>query len=291
MIKLFSKKKKSEEKRRATIAEDRKHILTPKSSFYIREAYKALRTNVNFALTDTEGCKVIIVTSAMQSEGKSLTALNLAISIAQTDANVLIIDCDLRRPKLHRLLDTKSENGLSNLLMDPTKLDITMLKHEKYGLSYLLAGDIPPNPSELLASARMQTLIAELRTKYDYIIVDTPPVDMVIDSVVLAPLTDGVLFVVKADQSERGAVMHALEQMEYAKAKVLGYVFNGMNPESGSGYGKYRYSKYGRYGYGRYGYGKYGYGGYGYSRKGYGYGYESRHKSEAVQPVQTEQQS
>jgi len=256
-----SKKKKHDEKKRTTIAEDRKHILTSKSGFYLREAYKTLRTNVNFALADTEGCKVILVTSAMQSEGKSLTALNLAISIAQTEAKVLIIDCDLRRPKLHRLLGASANIGLSNLLMDPKKLNVTMNRLDSLGISVLLSGDIPPNPSELLASARMQTLITALRTKFDYIIIDTPPVDLVIDSVVLAPLTDGVLFVVKADQSERGAVMHALEQMEYAKAKVLGYVFNGMNPESGSGYGKYRYSKYGRYGYGykRYGY-RYGYG-------------------------------
>ena len=256
-----SKRKRTVEKKRATIAEDRKHILTSKSGFYMREAYKTLRTNVNFALADTEGCKVILVTSAMQSEGKSLTALNLAISIAQTEAKVLIIDCDLRRPKLHRLLGASANIGLSNLLMDPKKLNVTMSKFESLGIRVLLSGDIPPNPSELLASARMQTLITALRSKFDYIIIDTPPVDLVIDSVVLAPLTDGVLFVVKADQSERGAVMHALEQMEYAKAKVLGYVFNGMNPESGSGYGKYRYSKYGRYGYGykRYGY-RYGYG-------------------------------
>jgi len=262
-----SKRKRTVEKKRATIAEDRKHILTSKSGFYLREAYKTLRTNVNFALADTEGCKVILVTSAMQSEGKSLTALNLAISIAQTEAKVLIIDCDLRRPKLHRLLGASANIGLSNLLMDPKKLNVTMSKLESLGISVLLSGDIPPNPSELLASARMQNLINALRSKFDYIIIDTPPVDLVIDSVVLAPLTDGVLFVVKADQSERGAVMHALEQMEYAKAKVLGYVFNGMNPESGSGYGKYRYSKYGRYG-------------YGYKRYGYRYGYGYQTKSD-----------
>lgn len=258
-----SKEKSSEKKKRATIEEDRKHILTSKSGFYLREAYKTLRTNVNFALADTEGCKVILVTSAMQSEGKSVTALNLAISIAQTEAKVLIIDCDLRRPKLHRLLGASSNIGLSNLLMDPKKLNVTMNKLEHFGISVLLSGDIPPNPSELLASARMQTLITALRSKFDYIIIDTPPVDLVVDSVVLSSLADGVLFVVKANQSERGAVLHAMQQMEYAKAKVLGYVFNGMNPESGSGYGKYRYSKYRRYG-------------YGYKRYGYRYGYQSK---------------
>ena len=274
LLHIQSNRKKSGEQRRSTIAEDRKHILTAKSGFYIREAYKALRTNVNFALADTEGCKVIIVTSAMQSEGKSLTALNLAISLAQTEAKVLLIDCDLRRPKLHRLLGASTNIGLSNLLIDPKQLTGTMFKHEQLGISVILSGDIPPNPSELLASARMQALLTVLRSRYDYIIIDTPPVDMVIDAVVLAPLSDGVLFVVKADQSERGAVIHAMDQLEYAKAKVLGFVFNGVNADSGSGYGKYRYQKYGRYGYGR----------YGYSRYGYGYGYQSSHASDSSEP-------
>lgn len=275
MSKLFyskSKKKKSKEKRRSTIMEDRKHILTTKSGFYIREAYKTLRTNVNFALADTEGCKVILVTSAMQSEGKSLTALNLAISIAQTEAKVLIIDGDLRKPKLNRLLGASSNIGLSNLLMDPEKLNVTILEHEQFDISVILSGDIPPNPSELLASVRMQKLITALRSRYDYIIIDSPPIDMVIDPVVLAPLSDGVLFVVRADQSERGAVIHAMEQMKYAKAKVLGFVFNGINPDTGNGYGKYRYNRYGRYGYNRYGYYQYGY--------SYGYGYQPQSDSE-----------
>ena len=288
-IELFKKfkGKKKDDKRRVTIEEERKHILTSKSGFFVREAYKTLRTNVNFALADTEGCKTILVTSAMQSEGKSLTALNLAISLAQTEAKVLIIDCDLRRPKLNRLLGASANVGLSNLLLDPKKLTSPILKHEKLGISVILSGDIPPNPSELLASARMQNLITTLKTAYDYIIIDTPPVDMVVDPVVLAPHTDGVLFVVKADQSERGAVIHAMEQLEYAKARVLGFVFNGMNAESGSGYGKYRYKKYGRYGYGRYGrYGRYGYGRYGYKYNSYGY--HSRTEAPAEAEPETE---
>ena len=274
ILKKENKSDKSQHSRTAKIKEDRKYILTSKSGFFLREAYKSLRTNVNFSLADTDGCKVVLVTSAMQSEGKSLTALNLAISLAQTDQKVLIVDCDLRRPKLNRLLNTNAMSGLSNLLMDSNRMDVTILTHESMGIDMILSGDIPPNPSELLASARMQRLIDALRQRYDYIIIDSPPVDMVIDAVVLSPLCDGVLFVVKADQSERGAIAYALEQLEYAKAKVLGFVFNGIGPETG-GYGKYRYGRYSRYGYGKYGYRRYGYGryGYGYSRSGYGYGY------------------
>lgn len=273
--------------RAAKIKEDRKYILTSKSGFFLKEAYKSLRTNVNFALADSEGCKVVLVTSAMQSEGKSLTALNLAISLAQTDQKVLIIDCDLRRPKLNRLLNMNALSGLSNLLMDSNRMDLTILAHESMGIDMILSGDIPPNPSELLASARMQRLIDALRQRYDYIILDSPPVDMVVDAVVLSPLCDGVLFVIKADHSERGAVAYALEQLEYAKAKILGFVLNGIGPETG-GYGKYRYGKYGygkyRYGYRKYGYGRYGYSQYGYSRHGYGYSSQSPQDTPAEKP-------
>lgn len=257
------------------IKQDRKRILSDKSGFYIQEAYKTLRTNVNFALTDHEQCKVVMVTSSLQSEGKSLNALNLAISLGQTDQKVLLIDADMRRPRLARLLNLSAPAGLSNLLMDFGVMDVAIFKHEEYGIDVILSGDIPPNPAELLASGRIAKLLTLLREQYDYIIIDTPPVDLVIDSTVLAPLCDGVLFVVRIGQSERGAVIHAMEQLAYVKASVIGFVFNGVTAETGTGYGKYRYRHYGRYGYryGRYGYWsgyRYGYRyGYGYSHYGY----------------------
>ena len=267
---------------------DRKYILSSNSGFYLREAYKALRTNVNFSLADKEGCKTVIVTSAMQSEGKSLTALNLAISLAQTDIKVIIVDCDLRRPKINRLLNVSAPCGLSNVLMESHRLDEAIIKSDEHGVDIILSGDVPPNPSELLASNRMSELLEKLRERYDFIVIDSPPVDLVIDAVVLAPQSDGILFVVRADQSERGAIIHAIEQLEYAKAKVLGFVFNGVNSESGGGYGKYRYKQkgYRRYGYkSRYGYG---YGGYGYRGYGYGYGYgygRSHHHQSQANPT------
>ena len=217
------------------MADERRHILSPDSDFFIREAYKTLRTNTMFALAGQEGCKVVVVTSSLQSEGKSITALNLAISFAEAENRVLLIDCDLRRPKLARLLRKSSRAGLSNLLLDPS----------------------------LLGSARMSALLTQLRERYDYVILDTPPVNMVTDAVVLAPKADGVLFIVRAGQSERGPVSHAVEQLEYAQAKLLGFVLDDVAGGGGSyGYGKYK--KYGRYGYGRY---------------GYGYGYSSRQKA------------
>ena len=285
---LFGNKKGKEsgshkQRDAARIREDRRNLLSPKSDFFIREAYKTLRTNVSFSLTGEEKSKVIVVTSSLQSEGKSITAANLAISYAQTDRKVLIIDCDLRRPKMARLLQINNPIGLSNLLMDPFLKSAAIVSSGLPNLDVLMSGDIPPNPSELLSSPRMQKLLQDLRNEYDFIILDTPPVNMVIDAVVLAPQSDGMLFVIRAGRSERGAVIHAVEQLEYAKAKILGFVLNGMELEKTNyGYGKYRYKRYGRYGryghYGRYGKGYgYGYGrGYGY---GYGYGYSSRQQS------------
>ena len=138
--------------------------------------------------------------------------------------------------------------------MDPSLLEKPIIK-EYSTIDVLLSGDIPPNPSELLGSERMKKLLDQMREKYDCIILDTPPIHMVTDAVVLAPQSDGVLFVVRANQSERGAVIHAVEQLEYAQVKLLGFVLNGVELEKTSyGYGKYRYRKHGYYGY-DYGYG------------------------------------
>jgi capsular exopolysaccharide synthesis family protein len=255
--------------------QDRKHILSANSGFFLQEAYKTLRTNVNFALANKEGCKVVMITSSLQGEGKSLTALNLAIALGQTDKKVLLIDCDLRRPKLARLLNLSASAGLSNLLMDFNLLNSALVSSEEYGIDLILAGDIPPNPAELLSSTRMQKFLSALREHYDYIIIDSPPVDLVVDPVVLSAQCDGVLFVVRAGQSERGAVIHAMKQLAYSKANVIGFAFNDVTAETTSGYGKYRYQKYGRYRrYSRYG--RYGY------HYGYGYGQQESH-AEAYQ--------
>lgn len=236
-----------------SILEERSHLLTQKDDFFTQEAYKTLRSNIIFSLTGEERNKIIQVTSAMMSEGKSITSVNLAISFAQTDRKVLLIDCDLRRPKLASLLSLGANVGLSNVLVDHDLLEQAILHTKVPNLDVITAGEIPPNPSELLGSKRMTALLEELRQVYHYIILDTPPVNMVTDAVVLASRSDGVLFVVRAGHSERGSVRDAIEQLEYAKVKIMGYVLNGVDPERG-GYGSGKYKKYKGYGYG-YGYG------------------------------------
>ena len=263
------------------IQEERKHILTSKSDFYTKEAYKTLRTNVTFSLT-AEGCRVIAVTSAMASEGKSITALNLAISFAETSQKVLLIDCDLRRPNQARLLDMKPKPGMTNVLvkMADTKSAIQKTMHKD--LDVLLSGDIPPNPSELIGSERMGKMLEELKGQYDYIFIDTPPVNVVADTSVLSKYVDGLLFVVRQRESEKDSVLSAVSQMEFANAKLLGFILNGVRADGSGryGYGKYKkykkYKKYGRYGYGR---------GYGY---GYGYSREPEEQGEDDAPGGTE---
>ena len=252
-----------------SILEERKYLLSVKDDFFLTEAYKTLRTNVVFSLTGEGACKVITITSSFQSEGKSITASNLALSFAASDKRVLLIDCDMRKPKLGRLLQLNAPNGLSNVLIEPKLLNTAVLQYPNSKLHVILAGNIPPNPSELLGSVRMEKLLEEMRKHYDYIILDSPPINIVTDAVVLSNLTDGVLFVVRAGHAERGNVLHALEQLEYAHAKVLGFVLNGTTSEGGG---------YGRYGYKRYGYKRYGYG------YGYGYGYRSKRSEDQSDP-------
>jgi len=250
---LFRKKKSADIENRS-VQEERKYLLTPKSDFFIREAYKTLRTNVSFALGAEEGCKVIVVTSSLQGEGKSITAVNLAISYAMADRKVLVIDCDLRRPKLARLMQLNAKSGLSDLLIDPKRKQEAIVPTGIENLDMILSGRIPPNPSELLGSPRMKALLEDLKGNYDYIFLDSPPVNMVTDAVVLAPESKGMLFLVRANQSERGSVIHAVEQLQYAKIKILGFVLNGVDMEKTYyGYKKYRgrrYMRYGKYGYG-----------------------------------------
>jgi len=264
---LFHKKgekKKGERQKSQSIQDERRNLLSVRDDFFIREAYKTLRTNVSFALGADDKSKVIIVSSSLQSEGKSITAVNLAISYAMANHKVLVVDCDLRRPKIARLMQLNAKVGLSNLLIDPKLKKEAILPSDIDNLDILLSGSIPPNPSELLGSSRMQELLDELRESYDYIFLDSPPINIVTDTVVLAPKSDGVLFLVRANKSECGAVAYGVKQLEYSKAKILGFVLNGVDMEK-THYGnkKYGYRRYFRYS--RYGYGGYGYGGYGYN--------------------------
>ena len=251
MSKLFGmSRKKADAQRRLReslqFQEERQHLLTQTRDFFVREAYKTLRTNVFFSMSDDKESKAIMVTSSLQSEGKSVTAANLAISYAQAHRKVILVDCDLRRPKMARLMQAAGTVGLQELLQDTSLEELAITPSGVPNLDLLPAGHSSPNPSEMLGSSQMQRLLKNLRSRYDIIILDTPPVNMVVDAAVLAPMTDGVLFVVRANESERGAVMQAVNQLEYAKARILGFVLNGVDyAQSSYGYSRWQYKKYG----------------------------------------------
>ncbi|MBC8876844.1 MAG: polysaccharide biosynthesis tyrosine autokinase [Planctomycetes bacterium] len=249
----------------------------------IAEAYRAVRTALYFN-TRGGGHKVIQVTSPNPGDGKTTLAANVAVSIANSGKQVLLLDADFRRPRQHKLFGMDDSVGLSEVIAGTVEVADAVRQTQVEGLSIMVCGPRPNNPAELLTSARFQELLEVLREKYEFVIIDTPPVLAVTDPLAVAPRVDGVLLVIRLAKSARAATRRALEALDSLGANILGVVVNGVG--GGSRYGGYGYSsyKYGR-GYGGYGYryggygGRYGYGGYGYryggygGRYGYGYGY------------------
>jgi non-specific protein-tyrosine kinase len=195
----------------------------PKSP--IAEAYRQLRTNIQFASLD-KPLKTILFTSAGPQEGKSTTLANLAIAIAQTGSTVIAVDCDLRRPTLHQLFGVKNTAGLTTLMVDPSLEDLHTQETEVPNLLVLPTGPIPPNPSELLGSRRMTEIIERLKGEADYVLFDTPPVAAVTDAAVLATRVDGVLLVVMANKTKRELAQKARAALEKVGANVIGVVLN-----------------------------------------------------------------
>ena len=197
--------------------------------FEAAEAYKKLRTNIQFALPIQTGkrCRLIGITSALPGEGKSTTSINLSYSLAELKKQVLLIEADLRLPTVSKLLELKSDTGLSDYLMegDPSLLKIQHIRDEER-LHVLSAGSLPPNPSELLETERMGMLLQQLSNDYDYIIVDLPPINVVVDAAIISKYVDGILMVVRQNYDKCRAVEAALRSLEYANANMVGFVFN-----------------------------------------------------------------
>jgi capsular exopolysaccharide synthesis family protein len=191
----------------------------------VTEQYRILRTNIQSLKTD-KPIKAITVTSSTHSEGKTITAINLAISMAHdlNKKSILLVDADLRRARITKYFGINPEVGLSDLISDGTDIDNTLLNIGINNLTILPAGKLPHNPAEVLGSTKFKNLISLLRQKFDYIIFDTPPVIPVTDAVLLGAQTDGVLMVVKAGKTQKGVVMHSEGLLKQAQAKLLGYV-------------------------------------------------------------------
>ena len=240
-------------------------------SFAASEAYKLLRTKIQFSFADENDCHVICITSSLAGEGKSLSSVNLACSLAQLDKKVVLIDCDLRRPSIALKIGVRKSSGLSEYLtrhVHGDEIIQNFTSGSSISFDVISAGKIPPNPMELLSSARMEKIVNKLKEEYDYILLDLPPVEEVSDALVAAKLADGVLMVVRQGYCNRMAMENALKQLEFVNAKILGMVFNATYDDSFGG-------KY--YGYRKY-YGNKKYYGYRYSLGG---AYENSYETSA----------
>lgn len=210
----------------------------PKSP--LAEAFRNLRTSIQFVNVDAP-LKSILVTSAGPSEGKSTIVANLAVTLAHSGNKVLIMDCDLRKPVQQRIFSLRNSNGLTSLLLDKFSLDEAVQATATENLFAVTSGPIPPNPSELLGSKKFNILLDEFTSLFDYVLIDSPPVGVVTDGIVLSSQVNGVILTVLAEKSKVDQVKYAQEQLLKAKANILGIVLNQV-PRKGRSY--YYYNHY-----------------------------------------------
>lgn len=229
--------------------------LDTEKNFLFSEAFKTLRTNLSFCMASRENHR-IAVTSSLPSEGKSLVSINLAYVLAETGNKVCLVDADMRSPKVHKYLKIKNDTGLSNFLSGQANLEKCLFKTKYENLYVIKSGALPPNPAELLNGKFMDTLFDSLEKIFDYIIIDTPPMNIVSDAMVVASHKTAILFVVRENDSVHSEFKESLRNIEMANLDLIGVVINDASFEpKGGRYGKYRrYGRYKRYGYG-YGYG------------------------------------
>lgn len=215
--------------------------------FTATEQYKLLRANLNFTIPAGIKCPIVGVTSSMRGEGKSTTAVNLSYVLAESGKRVLLIDGDLRIPSIAKKMDLKSTPGLTNLLMGFESQKFGDFKSTVNENWYIMpSGDIPPNPSELLGSKRMELALKALSESFDYIILDLPPVNLVSDALAVAPYITGMVVVIRQDYTEKKELDNCIRQLKLSNVKVLGCVMN-ETKTVGKYYSKYRYKRYYKY--------------------------------------------
>jgi len=236
--------------------ETRRNSFGKNLTFAASEAYKLLRTNLIFSMSDESVCKIVGVTSALRGEGKSTTSLNLAHALAENGSKTILVEADMRIPVVASVLKIEPAPGLSHILAGLSDINNTIRKTDLSEKLYVLpAGEIPPNPSEMLSSKRMSQIIEMLSDDYDYVIIDLPPINAVSDGLAVSKLLSGMIMVVRQDYCDQHALADAMRQLEFLKVKVLGFVLNGADSQNQRyKYGGKKYKKYRSY-----------YGGYTYS--------------------------
>jgi len=212
-------------------------LSNPKSQ--AAESYRVLRTNLQFSSFDRE-IKTIVITSSIPGEGKTTTITNLAIAFAQSGSKVLLIDTDLRKPKIHKMFNLENHKGITTLLSQHETVQ-SCVYNEIDNLDIICCGPIPPNPSELLGSCAMKDLIEGFKAEYDVILLDSAPVGTVTDAAVLGAICDGVILIAKSGAVDIYAVRRAKEMLKNVNANILGIVLNSMDKKNQNGYYYYQY--------------------------------------------------
>lgn len=219
------------------------NLVTQKHApFNYREAYKSLRTNLKF-ISATEDANSFVITSALQMESKSNIAVNLSITLAEEGKNVILVDCDFRKPILHRFLGLDGANiGITNVLMGDCKVTDAIQPYSEQKLDVLPAGTIPPNPTELLSSEKMKGILNMLKSQYDYVIIDTPPVSVVTDAAIVGGIADGALLVIRSDYAPVEIIELAKKKLEDVDVKIFGIILSRFNIKKTSRPSGYYYS-------------------------------------------------
>ena len=206
------------------------------------ESFKSLRTNLNF-IAATEKLNTFILTSAIPGEGKSNTAINLAITLAEDSKSVVVVDCDLRKPSLTRYLKLgRNFKGVTDILTGNVTVEEALIQFEDLGIHVLTAGAVPPNPSEMLSAEPMQKLVEDLKAAFDYVILDTPPVSVVTDAAILGRYADGALLCVRSDFAPKETVQLAKERLTAVGVRILGVVLTGFDAKNDHKSSAYSYT-------------------------------------------------
>ena len=227
-----------------TPAQDLVTMDAPKST--ASESYRGIRTSLLLSSAD-HSPQVILVCSSGPSEGKTISAANLAVTMAQAGGKVLVLDCDMRRPKMHRLLGVDRDKGMSNILVGARTLEEVIVHTQIPNMDFIPSGPIPPNPSEMLGSDRMKSLLEEARTRYERIIIDSPPISAVTDAVILSRVADGTAVIIRSGVTNREIVKNGLSQLQAVNARILGAILNGVHLDRDRYY-YYQYQYYYYYG-------------------------------------------
>lgn len=230
-----------------SIVKENEKTLHKNLKFTATEQYKLLRANLSFTLPEEDGCAIVGITSAMRGEGKSTTAVNLSYVLAESGKKVLLIDGDLRLPSVAKKMHIANSPGLTDLLKGVDSVQMSNFKSELFNNWYILpSGDLPPNPSELLGSKRMENLLKHFAKSFDYIIFDLPPVNIVSDALTVSKFISGMVVVIREDYTEKKELETCFRQLKLSDVKVLGCVINEAKNGRGS-YKKYRYKRYYKY--------------------------------------------